>query len=154
MERVELGRRLGARESATGRVLINESDPLRFQRALANAAAGEGEVFLCDPQWGDSERRQLQEMLETATGLLTPMTPRGSEGWMLVPTGGTSGKLRFARHDQYTIDAAVNGFRAFFQIRRVNAFGLLPLHHVSGLMSGMRCALTHGEYRQGDGKAG
>jgi O-succinylbenzoic acid--CoA ligase len=29
---------------------------------------------------------------------------------------------------------------------RVNAVGLLPLHHVSGLMAWMRCALTGGEY--------
>jgi O-succinylbenzoic acid--CoA ligase len=67
--------------------------------------------------------------------------------WLAVPTGGSSGSIRFARHDQDTMAAAVGGFTRHFGVGRVNAVGLLPLHHVSGLMAWMRCVLTGGEFR-------
>jgi O-succinylbenzoic acid--CoA ligase len=37
-------------------------------------------------------------------------------------------------------------------VQRVNAVGVLPLHHVSGLMAWMRCALTGGDYLPWDWK--
>ena len=74
------------------------------------------------------------------------------QGWLMIPTGGTSGKIRFARHDGDTMAAAVGGFTRHFGVREVNAVGLLPLHHVSGLMAWMRCALTGGDYVQFDWK--
>ena len=51
--------------------------------------------------------------------------------------------------DGETIAAAVAGFRAHFGLGRVRAMGMLPLHHVSGLMAWMRCAISGGEYRPG-----
>jgi len=64
----------------------------------------------------------------------------------MIPTGGSSGRIKFARHDQDTIAAAVTGFTRHFGLTQVNAVGLLPLHHVSGLMAWMRCVLTGGVY--------
>ena len=71
-------------------------------------------------------------------------------GWLCVPTGGSSGRLKLARHDQDTLLAAARGFAAHFGVTRVNALGVLPLHHVSGLMAWLRCALTGGAYVAGD----
>ncbi|HXA80125.1 MAG TPA: AMP-binding protein, partial [Opitutaceae bacterium] len=68
------------------------------------------------------------------------------QGWLMIASGGTSGQLKFARHDQDTLRAAVDGFSAHFNVSRVNAVGVLPLHHVSGLMAWMRCALTGGKF--------
>jgi O-succinylbenzoic acid--CoA ligase len=68
------------------------------------------------------------------------------EGWLCLPTGGSSGALRWARHDQYTLSAAVRGCCGHFGVSQLNAIGILPLHHVSGLMAWMRCALTGGRY--------
>jgi O-succinylbenzoic acid--CoA ligase len=76
-----------------------------------------------------------------------------AEGWLMIPTGGTSGKLKFARHDEQTLTAAVRGFCGHFGLAQVNAVGVLPLHHVSGLMAWLRCALTGGEFRPLDWKA-
>ena len=70
----------------------------------------------------------------------------------MIPTGGSSGTLKFTRHDQDTLAAAVRGFVQHFALARVNAVGVLPLYHVSGLMAWMRCALTGGEYRHCDWK--
>ncbi|WP_255401079.1 AMP-binding protein [Opitutus sp. GAS368] len=76
-----------------------------------------------------------------------------ASGWLMIPTGGTSGRLKFARHDEETLAAAVGGFSRHFGLAQVNAAGVLPLHHVSGLMAWLRCALTGGEYRPLDWKA-
>ncbi len=67
-------------------------------------------------------------------------------GWLGLPTGGTSGRVRFARHDEVTLTAAVRGFCAHFELERVNAVGVLPAYHVSGLMARVRCAATQGSY--------
>jgi O-succinylbenzoic acid--CoA ligase len=153
MERVELGRLLGgtATAQASQRVLISESEPRKFMAAFAQAAAGEAEIFLCDPKWGAVERSQLDGILRA-----TPPKPAGAEdaeGWLMVPTGGSSGQVRFARHDSTTIATAVQGFTRHFELSQVNAVGVLPLHHVSGLMAWMRCMLTGGTYRPLDWKA-
>jgi len=190
--------------------LISEPDASQFMSAFADAVAGEGEVFLCDPNWGEEERAQLEALLKAkpetgnlrpemgiiqggdsaapansvspepqVSGLLphspkghpiqsasghsatVPSTPLGSvrsqvsqsdRGWLMIPTGGSSGKLKFARHDQDTIAAAVAGFTRHFSMARVNAAGVLPLHHVSGLMAWLRCVLTGGDYLHLDWK--
>jgi O-succinylbenzoic acid--CoA ligase len=61
--------------------------------------------------------------------------------------------VRFARHDEQTLSAAVAGFCAHFALERVNAVGVLPAHHVSGLMARVRCAATGGEYLAADWKS-
>ena len=152
MERLELGRLLGGRPAVqtARRVQISEADPRTFMAAFAAAVAGEAEIFLCDPRWGAVERAKVDALLQT--NVQNP--PAGpAEGWLMIPTGGTSGRLRFARHDARTISAAVRGFTEHFGVSQVNAAGVLPMHHVSGLMAWMRCALTGGLYRPLDWKA-
>ncbi len=150
MERAELASRLGGSRPAGPRVrhpdpvLVSEADPARFMAAFAAAVAGDAEVCLCDPQWGEHEHEQLEELLPTAYTSSHPFP--GTRGWLMIPTGGSSGQLKFARHDQDTLSAAVRGFLQHFALPRVNAAGVLPLHHVSGLMAWLRCALTGGEY--------
>lgn len=149
MERAELSRLLASDVSAAsppvGRepTVIAERDPVRFATALAGASAGNSDVFLADPEWGERERSQLEALLKSAASV----SPGGERGWLMIPTGGSSGALKFARHDQDTLRAAVDGFIRHFSVARVNALGLLPLHHVSGLMAWLRCRLTGGEYR-------
>jgi O-succinylbenzoic acid--CoA ligase len=138
-------------EPRSGPALISENDPWKFMIALADAVAGTGEVFLCDPRWGENERAQLTALQHTS-GFRSQVSGL-SLGWLCIPTGGTSGRLKFARHDEETLSAAVRGFARHFGVAQVNALGVLPLHHVSGLMAWMRCALTGGEYRPLDWKA-
>jgi O-succinylbenzoic acid--CoA ligase len=145
MERAELARLLGA-AAVTGEprdVFIGESEPARFMAAFAQAVADDKNVFLCDPMWGKNERAQLAWLAPSE--ILNPQFEI-KRGWLMIPSGGTSGRLKFARHDQDTICAAVEGFSAHFKVSRVNAVGVLPLHHVSGLMAWMRCALTGGRF--------
>jgi o-succinylbenzoate---CoA ligase len=147
MERGRLAELLGAVPgSRAPRVpgIVCEEDPTRFKRAFALAAAGLGQVFLADPGWGESEVAQLAEL--TGSAEKRPAEGDAGRGWFMIPTGGTGGRLKFARHDGGTIEAAVGGFRRHFGMERVNAVSVLPLHHVSGFMAWMRCALTGGSH--------
>lgn len=152
MERAELARRLsgwspaGAGQRTLSRTVIAEPDARRFLAAFADAAAGAGEVFLANPQWSPAERAQVDALLAGTA----PQT--GENGWLMIPTGGSSGAIKFARHDGFTLAAAVDGFTRHFGLARVNAVGVLPLYHVSGLMAALRCALTGGTYLPADGK--
>src|SRR5581483_3709304 len=98
---------------------------------------------LCDPTWGASERAQSAALIQSE--IQNPKSETG-HGWLMIPSGGTGGKIKFARHDQDTIFAAVRGFSAHFAVSPVHAIGVLPLHHVSGLMAWMRCVLTGGKF--------
>ncbi|MDI1335135.1 MAG: AMP-binding protein [Lacunisphaera sp.] len=154
MNRYELARLLGApagllTEARREAVVIEDSDPRRFMTALAAATAQGGTVILASETWSESERAQLAVLRKLDA--VTPATAAG-KGWLCIPTGGTGGHVKLARHDEETLAAAVGGFCRHFSITQVNAVGLLPLHHVSGLMAWLRCALTGGEYRPLDWK--
>lgn len=108
----------------------------------AGCAEERGDViFLCDPMWREREMGKIA----------VKAGPTG-DGWLAVPTGGTSGGVRFARHDERTLGAAVRGFCAHFGVERVNAVGVLPAYHVSGLMARVRCAMTGGDHVAWDWK--
>ena len=164
MERTELARLLGGNVNHAVRTVIAEANAAQFRAKFADAVAGTGNVFLADPKWGDEEWDQFHAVLASAVsltaapflqneiGLVAPKAQGSEGGWLMMPTGGTSGTLRLARHDSATILAAVGGFTKRFGLPRVNAVGVLPLHHVSGLMAWMRCALTGGNYLHTDWK--
>lgn len=154
MERAELARLLGAAADVgapTGEpVFIAERDRAGFIARFAAAVAGNGPIFLGDPGWAANQRSPWEPLVAEA---LRRGDPGREQGWLMIPTGGTSGGMRFARHGQDTLHAAVQGFCGHFGIDRVNAVGVLPLYHVSGLMSLLRCALTRGAYVPWDWKA-
>jgi o-succinylbenzoate---CoA ligase len=100
-----------------------------------------GWTFLRDPHWSIEERAAAETQIAMAGRLPPP-----DEGWLCIRTGGSSGGLKFARHDEQTITAAVHGFCAHFAMTRVNAVGVLPPWHVSGLMARVRCTATAGRY--------
>ena len=105
-------------------------------------------IFLCDPKWSAKQRALAEEQMskpETRNSKLT-------SGWLCIPTGGSSGGMKFARHDECTLAAAVCGFCDHFDLGRVNAVDVLPAHHVSGLMARVRCAATGGQHVMWDWK--
>ena len=147
MERLELARRLGAGSRRAGghAIIVEERDPGRFMAAFGGAVAASGTVLVMDPTWGAVERERFAALVkpQSADGESKSENQKAETeiGWLCLPTGGSSGLVRLARHDEDTLAAAVGGFGAHFQIDRINAVGVLPLHHVSGLMAWVRCAL-------------
>lgn len=146
MEREQLGRLLAmnagrplAEAPALG--LVSGATPAEFKAACAAAVLGGGPVVLCDQAWGRLELGQLDT-------LRAGMEAGASDtfGWLRIPTGGSSGKLKLARHDEESLGSAVSGFLRHFGLAPVNAVGVLPLHHVSGFMAWVRCAVSGGRH--------
>lgn len=120
------------------------------QLVLATGCAEErgGFVFLCDPKWSEAQRAQVAALQSKIKNRKSKI----SSGWLCLPTGGTSGVVKFARHDEKTLGAAARGFCRHFDLARVNAVGVLPPHHVSGLMARVRCVVSGGTYLEWDWK--
>ncbi|MDD2762396.1 MAG: AMP-binding protein [Opitutaceae bacterium] len=145
MERLELARRLGItlQGAEPHDAIVEACDPGRFMAAWGEAVAAGGTVFIKDPAWGAVERAQFAALVQPQ--FANHKSQIGS-GWLCLPTGGSSGQLKLIRHDQDTIAAAVRGCCGHFSVTQINAVGVLPLHHVSGLMAWMRCVFTGGRY--------
>src|SRR3954471_18723776 len=105
-------------EPGAGPTVVAESDPQKFMATFSEAVAKGGEIFLSDPSWGENEKAQLNAQLPAA-GVQRSTQP--GRGWLMIPTGGTSGTLKFARHDEETLSAAVRAFTKHFGLARVNA---------------------------------
>ncbi|BAB77559.1 2-succinylbenzoate--CoA ligase [Anabaena sp. FACHB-709] len=73
------------------------------------------------------------------------LCPQGFTARIMIPTGGSSGQIKFAIHTWETLTASVQGFTEYFQIKQVNSYCVLPLYHVSGLMQFMRSFTTGGK---------
>lgn len=71
--------------------------------------------------------------------------PNSQYSPIMIPTGGSSGKIKFAIHTWETLAASARGFQQYFQLKQVNSVCVLPLHHVSGLMQFIRCFTTNGK---------
>jgi o-succinylbenzoate---CoA ligase len=95
-------------------------------------------IFLCNPHWGDMEWAQV------AT-LTSQVNPQQHQNTIMIPTGGSSGEIKFAIHTWETLSASVWGFQEFYAVANINAVCTLPLYHVSGLMQLMRSILTDGK---------
>ncbi|NJN30063.1 MAG: AMP-binding protein [Synechococcales cyanobacterium RM1_1_8] len=70
------------------------------------------------------------------------------KGWICIPTGGSTGQLRFAIHSWKTLAASVGGLRRSPLVPpggAIHSYCLLPLFHVSGLMQFLRSLLTGGQ---------
>jgi o-succinylbenzoate---CoA ligase len=94
-------------------------------------------IFLCNPHWGDTEWVQVAR-------ITSQVNPQRHQNLIMIPTGGSSGEVKFATHTWETLSASVWGFQEFYAIDKINAVCTLPLYHVSGLMQLMRSILTDG----------
>ncbi|AFZ17963.1 2-succinylbenzoate--CoA ligase [Allocoleopsis franciscana] len=138
------------------KLLIAEQNPLRFLAAFLAAVAAKCPVFLCNPNWVQQEWQQVFERVQPdlifgqpmklpITHYPLPITHYPSPNHIMIPTGGSSGKVRFAVHTWETLMASVQGFHQYFGNNCVNSFCVLPLYHVSGLMQFLRSLTTGGQ---------
>ena len=119
-------------------IAIGTADPIEF---IAQFMAGYRlglPIFLVNPQWGTGEREQFAR--------LTAKVDRTRHQYqIMIPTGGSSGQIKFAIHTWETLSASVWGFKEFYRVKQVNSVCVLPLYHVSGLMQLIRSLLTDGK---------
>ncbi len=95
-------------------------------------------IFLCNPHWGDTEWAQVAE-------LTSQVNPQQHQNTIMIPTGGSSGEIKFAIHIWETLSASAWGFQEFYTVAKINTVCTLPLYHVSGLMQLVRSILTDGK---------
>jgi O-succinylbenzoic acid--CoA ligase len=141
------------------KILIAESDPVRFLASFIAACAANCHIFLCNPNWVEQEWQQVFNLVQpdlilgqkpqvkfsiTHSQLPFNHYPFPSTNRIMIPTGGSSGKIRFVIHTWETLMASVRGFSQYFEQKNINSFCVLPLYHVSGLMQFMRSFTTGG----------
>ncbi|MEM9807883.1 MAG: AMP-binding protein, partial [Cyanobacteria bacterium P01_D01_bin.56] len=133
-------------------VLINEADPQRFLAYLWSGLLANAAIVLTNPTWQQQEWQQVAAQLcpDIVLGDSPPVAfsfrrqfPK--PGQILIPTGGTSGKIKFVIHTWSTLIVAAQGFLAHFGQTPINSYCVLPLYHVSGLMQAMRVWLSGGQ---------
>ncbi|MFN7567771.1 MAG: AMP-binding protein, partial [Microcystis sp.] len=135
-------------------ILLAEGNPLKFLAIFLAAVRSKSCLFLANPDWKTNEWEQVfslmqpdyifGENIKVFNYNSSPVNPLTNS--LMIPTGGTSGKIRFAIHNWLTLTASVKGFSEYFQVKQVNSFCLLPLYHVSGLMQFLRSFLTGGDF--------
>jgi o-succinylbenzoate---CoA ligase len=117
---------------------IATNDPIEFIATLMAGLHWGVPLFLCNPQSGSAELEQVD--------LLTAKVDLARHRHCIaIPTGGSSGKIKFAVHAWKTLSASVWGFQEFYGASAINCVCTLPLYHVSGLMQLMRSLLTDGK---------
>ncbi|MCX7592457.1 MAG: 2-succinylbenzoate--CoA ligase [Fischerella sp.] len=140
------------------KIILAEREPVRFLAGFLAACAANCPIFLCNPNWVKQEWQQVFDLVQPdilwgmdngelvmenkKTNYQLPIT---NCPHIMIPTGGSSGKIKFAVHTWETLTASVRGFTEYFQLQKVNSFCVLPLHHVSGLIQFVRCFTTGGK---------
>ena len=145
------------------KVFIVETNPIEFLAAFLAGIIAEVDLFLCDRSWQQQEWQVLSlvqpdlvygnyptDLLGDRTSVieskdsLHPQDELRDRALIMIPTGGTSGKIRFTMHSWATLTASVAGFKDYFDCKKINSCCTLPLYHVSGLMQFIRSFLTQG----------
>ena len=138
------------------RVLIVERDPCAFVEAFLTAVEKDCAVFLADPDWNLARMEFLLRLIRPhlVIGTLPSGVPHalgaqdcseGARPAIMIPTGGSSGGIRFAVHTWDTLRVAAEGFWSNFGREPLNFCCMLPLYHVSGLMQVMRTLISGGD---------
>ncbi len=148
-----------------GRLVLHADPAAHLAATLGALDAGEP-VFLGNPRWSPA---QLDEALRLAPagsevagsdakprGMGPCDWPHGWRGRLMIPTGGTGGKVRFVIHDASTLRAAARSLAEGLARRGLST----PLHgavltppwHVSGLMPAIRARETGGAFAVADGR--
>jgi O-succinylbenzoic acid--CoA ligase len=123
-------------------------------------------IFLGNPRWSEHDLAEAARQIPRGTivkghapeprGLGTCDWPKNWRSRVMIPTGGTGGKVKFVIHSKETLQAAALGLRD-----KLVARGLSPiLHgvtctppwHVSGFMPAIRARVTGGHHLVIDGR--
>ncbi len=153
------------------RILLIDPDPTNFLAGFLAACMAKYAVFLGNPNWTDYEQQQVLELIQPDAILIAGCwndamdfgsgsnpdrqchdqpahhpIQQATPGTIMIPTGGSSGRVRFAIHTWNTLMASVWGFQQHFGVDRIHSYCVLPLHHVSGLMQCLRSYASQGQF--------
>ena len=133
-------------------VLIAEINPIKFSAAFMAALHHNVPIILGNPHWRKIEWQAVCDQVSPAVvfgqcpQLLMERQTNESlrPSSILIPTGGTSGKVKFAVHSWSSLATAGHGLAKFMGDQSLHACCMLPLYHVSGIMQLVRSWTTGG----------
>ncbi len=140
-------------EAHTRGVMLLERDPVSFAAAFFAVTYLRVPLILANRRWGQREWKEAMALVNPALIFgNAPFTERKRPSFagnpqsstVLIPTGGSSGGVKFTIHSWETLAAACEGLDGFLGAGPVNSCCVLPLFHVSGLMQLMRSFLSGG----------
>lgn len=144
------------------RVALEVAYPLSFAALFLAFAREEIDLFLFNPTWGKVETDTAHRLSDVhfkvrddGPGRFSVTRSSSAKGGqelktganklrVMIPTGGSSGRIRFAIHDWSTLAAATYGFQQHLSCEKMAGHCVLPLYHVSGFMQLIRALLTMG----------
>ncbi|NJK64831.1 MAG: hypothetical protein HC921_20925 [Synechococcaceae cyanobacterium SM2_3_1] len=116
-------------------LLLLEPDPVAFLAAYCAAQLQGWTVFLGNPFWSSREQQeafhQIQSGYLLSQGAIRAFGPgepliHPAKPWILIPSGGSSGTLKFAIHTRETFAAAVQGFQQHCSLQPISSLCVLP----------------------------
>lgn len=125
-------------------------------------------VFLGNPRWSATDLAEAGRQIPRGTivkgggpeprGLGTCDWPLNWRGRVMIPTGGTGGKVKFVIHSAETLRAAALGLREMLIARGLSpilhGITCTPPWHVSGFLPAIRARVTGGQHHVIDGRFG
>ncbi|MGE9296355.1 MAG: AMP-binding protein, partial [Puniceicoccales bacterium] len=154
--------RLG--DSGTGPVVVMTDDRVAFLAGVLAAIAQGRAVFLFNAQWGETEVAEAMAQVpegafwlgesprEGHSSTTTPAEYAEYANGVMIPTGGTGGRVKFAVHTWESLTASVAGYREFWKADSLHAVCPLPVCHIGGLMLALRTWVTGGRLWLTDSK--
>lgn len=147
-------------------VAIFHADHTAHLTETLTAHAAGVPVFLGNPHWSEEELAEAARQIPhgtTVQGRLLEPRGQGAGDWphawshrLMIPTGGTGGKVKFIVHDRATLRAAAQGLRTVLGRRGLSpilhGLSCTPPWHVSGLMPAIRARETGGTYQVSSGR--
>jgi O-succinylbenzoic acid--CoA ligase len=123
-------------------------------------------VFLGNPRWSEHDLAEAARQIPRGTiikgpgpeprGLGTCDWPKNWRGRVMIPTGGTGGKVKFVIHSSETLRAAAFSLRDALVTRGLSPIlhgvTCTPPWHVSGFMPAIRARVTGGRHLVIDGR--
>ncbi len=139
-------------------LLIAHDDPTAFLASFWAALLSGWNIALTNPHWGQQEWQSVSQLLQpdliwpaAFSSLFSfpaaPVSSSAAAAAIFIPTGGSSGNIKFTHHTWHSLTVAALGFCRHFQPNGgpVNAYCVLPLYHVSGLMQAIRALVSGGQ---------
>ena len=152
---------LRSRLGRTPSVVIAEQDSLSFLLAFLAGVACQCRLVLVNQTWSRRQIEQVSCFLTVDEIIGNIIWPVGDTLWqsdidisasILLPTGGSGGRLRFAIHQWQHVLCVVEGYTQFWKTVELNTVNVLPLYHAGGLVPVLRSFVRGGKLVLGDWK--
>ena len=145
---------------------VFHSDYKTYLQEVLTAHGIDRPVFLGNPRWEHNEMQAAAHLIPRGTPVAGnnfiphgPVPINWPEQWadcLMIPTGGTGGKVKFVIHNKKTLRAAAVGLQGALVSHGfspvLHGASFTPPWHVSGLMPVWRAQISGGEYGIYDGR--